>query len=273
MLLLLLLLLLHLLHLLQALLLHELHALLGRHRALGIFFLRLRGLGGLKYLWGLLIGLVGVGFDNGIVVRLLIRYGVHAGILTGRRRVFPCAQDDGSRCSLAFVAENQVVVTRPVEELGENIFRLSGAVVAEDALIFAEAFNLGSGLGGDLVEDLAQVRVEGLDVQSLAVPSDGRLFRGIIGGPFGWLGGLRGRGFDRGRSGDGGVTGAGAVRFGALRGGLRGGEGAGQQDSEAGNAQGFRAAGAGSVTDRFGRGVPHKHQVWIGLESPRLSMY
>jgi hypothetical protein len=262
---------LHLLHLLQALLLHELHALLGCHGGLRILrLLRLR-LGRLKDL-RLLFRLIVVGFHNGIIIGLLV-WRVGGRILVGRRSIAPDSQDHGSRGSLAFIAEHQVVVAGTVQKLGENIFRLPGPIIAKHTLVFAEAFDLCAGLRGDLVENLAQVRVRCLNVQSFAVPGDGGLFGGFVRGPFGRFGSLRRRGCSFRGSGHGGVTGARTGRFSGMGGRLRGGEGAGHQQGEAGKAQCTRSAAPSRVSHRIVLRIPHKDEVCSGPESPRLSMY
>src|SRR6185437_9655962 len=136
------------------------------------------------------------------------------------------------------------------------------------------AFNLCAGAGRDLVENLAEVGVGRLDAQSLAVPCDRGLFGGFVGGPLGWFGDLRCRGYGINRGSRGGVTGARTVRPRGMGGRLRGSEDAAQRDGEAGKAQEFRTAAAqGGASDLVGCGVTHKGKVCDGLESPRLSMY
>lgn len=93
-----------------------------------------------------------------ILVFLLIA-GLHAGI--GRRRRARCAgaQNDVLGRLIACAADHQYVVTGTVEQLGKHFARRARAVIAEDALILVESFQLGAGIGCYFVEDLVQAGV------------------------------------------------------------------------------------------------------------------
>jgi len=114
----------------------------------------------------------------------------------GRRvRGLAGAQLNLSRDSSSFIAHHDDVISGALEQLGENVARLAGAVNAEDALIGAHSFNLCPGCGGDILEDLLQAGVCRFDAETLAIPYDGGLGRAVIRGPFGNLRRRRRHGF------------------------------------------------------------------------------
>jgi hypothetical protein len=144
-----------LLHLLLALL-HLLHDLLGRAgRETGVDDGRwLRG-------WRLIVG---------VVIIAVVDRGAFGDGLRGRGRAD--AEQDLARGSPALIADHDDVISRTLQQLGEDIARPAGAVCAEDTLIGAQAFHLCAGGGGDIVEYLLQAGVRGIDAENLTVPYD-----------------------------------------------------------------------------------------------------
>lgn len=82
------------------------------------------------------------------------------------------AEHDLARSSLALIADEQHVVAGALQKLAEDIACRSGAVDAEDSLVGGESFDLCAGGGGNVVEDLLQAGVCGVDAQALTVPDD-----------------------------------------------------------------------------------------------------
>jgi len=163
-------------------LLNLLKAFLGRHGAIVEGLLRLvhgRADGG-----GRLIGLL---FRLGlkILVRFLRLGAVVVVIARLRGAVGARAEQDVEGLTECLVAEDEDVVIDADEELREDFAGLAGAVIAKDALVAGEAFNLGAGFSGDLLEDGTEAGVIRDDVEAHAVVSDSGRGGWVVGGPFG----------------------------------------------------------------------------------------
>jgi len=99
-----------------------------------------------------------------------------ANLIAGCRRMrltlLAKAEQNLPRSSLALVPDHHYVVTGALQELGEHVARLTGPIDAEHPLIRIQTLDLCAGSGGDIVQDLLEAGVLGIDAEPLAVPVD-----------------------------------------------------------------------------------------------------
>ena len=93
------------------------------------------------------------------------------------------AQQNLARGSLALVTDHHHVVTGALQKLGKHFSCLAGTIDAEHPLIGGQPLHCGAGSGGNIVQNLLQAGVLGVDEETLAIPDDRGLDWLIVGRP------------------------------------------------------------------------------------------
>lgn len=94
-------------------------------------------------------------------------------------------EEDLTGRALAKIADHDHVVAGAIEQLCEDVASGAGSILAIDAGVGGEAFDMRAGERGDFRENLREARVGGVDAEAVAVPEDAGGSGLIIGRPVG----------------------------------------------------------------------------------------